>query len=181
MSRLIGLVGEAGTGEVRIRRSGAGDLDRGLLGQRSAPEWKQWSLTMSAYDSLHAVCVADTNLVLEAGREPLAGGWRGQCVGSFLHSHHWPKRMLMTHREFSLIARKHIGRQKKRICVCCMVASLIFSSYGSSSRKGWRVPAVFSTRASMTSWRSAQGIWKRKPECLLVPRNPENALKLKSL
>lgn len=38
MSRLIGLVGEAGTGEVRIRRSGAGDLDRGLLGQRSAPE-----------------------------------------------------------------------------------------------------------------------------------------------
>lgn len=38
MSRLIGLVGEAGTGEVKIRRSGAGDLDRGLLGQRSAPE-----------------------------------------------------------------------------------------------------------------------------------------------
>lgn len=38
MSRLIGLVGEAGTGEVKIRRSEAGDLDRGLLGQRSAPE-----------------------------------------------------------------------------------------------------------------------------------------------
>lgn len=36
MSRLIGLVGEAGTGEVRIRRSGAGDLDKGLVHQRSA-------------------------------------------------------------------------------------------------------------------------------------------------
>lgn len=35
MSLLIGLVGEAGTDEVRIRRSGAGDLFRGLLGQRS--------------------------------------------------------------------------------------------------------------------------------------------------
>lgn len=42
MSRLIGLLGEAGTGEVRMRRSGAGDLDRGLLeDQRSAPEWEQ--------------------------------------------------------------------------------------------------------------------------------------------
>lgn len=38
MSLLSGLVGEAGTGEVRIRRSGAGDLDKGLLGQRSAHE-----------------------------------------------------------------------------------------------------------------------------------------------
>lgn len=38
MSRLNGLVGEAGTGEARIRRSGAGDLDRGLPGQRSAQE-----------------------------------------------------------------------------------------------------------------------------------------------
>lgn len=38
MRRLIGLVGEAGTGEVKIRLSVAGDLDRGLLGQRSAPE-----------------------------------------------------------------------------------------------------------------------------------------------
>ena len=37
MSRLMGLVGEAGTGEVRMRRSGAGDLDRGVPGQRSAP------------------------------------------------------------------------------------------------------------------------------------------------
>lgn len=41
MSRLIGLVGEAGTGEVRIRRSGAGDLDRGLPGQRSATDRKR--------------------------------------------------------------------------------------------------------------------------------------------
>lgn len=38
MSRLSGLVGEAGTDEVRMRRSGAGDLDRGLLGQRSVQE-----------------------------------------------------------------------------------------------------------------------------------------------
>lgn len=38
MSFLSGLVGEAGTDEVRMRRSGAGDLDKGLLGQRSAHE-----------------------------------------------------------------------------------------------------------------------------------------------
>lgn len=38
MSLLMGLVGDAGTGEVRIRRSGAGDRDRGLLHQRSAQE-----------------------------------------------------------------------------------------------------------------------------------------------
>ncbi|TNN78128.1 hypothetical protein EYF80_011633 [Liparis tanakae] len=37
MSRLIGLVGEAGAGEVRMRRSGAGDLDRGLPGHRDKP------------------------------------------------------------------------------------------------------------------------------------------------
>lgn len=37
---------------------------------------------------LNIVCAADTNLVLEAGQEPSAGGWRGQCARSFLHSHH---------------------------------------------------------------------------------------------
>ncbi len=96
MSRLIGLVGEAGTGEVRIRRSGAGDLDRGLLDQRSAPEWKRWSFPLSVCDCLHVVCVTETNLVLEAGRGPLAGGWRGQCGGSSLRSRHWRKRTLVT-------------------------------------------------------------------------------------
>lgn len=44
MRRLIGLVGDAGTDEVRIRRSGAGDLDRGLVDQRSAPERNLYSL-----------------------------------------------------------------------------------------------------------------------------------------
>lgn len=52
MSRLIGLVGEAGTGEVRIRRSGAGDLDRGLPGQRSAPERNQGSLSRSVVQTV---------------------------------------------------------------------------------------------------------------------------------
>lgn len=96
MSRLIGLVGEAGTGEVRIRRSGAGDLDRGLLHQRSASEWKllgsnHFCLWHSALVFLH---VTGRNLVLEAGQEPLAVGWKGQCGGSFLHFHHWRKHTL---------------------------------------------------------------------------------------
>lgn len=43
----------------------------------------------------------------------------------------------------------------------CFV-SLMFSSYGSSNRKGCRVPAVLSTKASMTSWSVAQGICRRK-------------------
>lgn len=42
------------------------------------------------------VCLADTNLVLEARQEPLAVDWRGPCAGFFLRSHHWPKHMLMT-------------------------------------------------------------------------------------
>lgn len=40
MRRLMGLVGEAGTGEVKMRLSGAGDRDRGLLGHRSACQHK---------------------------------------------------------------------------------------------------------------------------------------------
>lgn len=36
MSLLMGLVGEAGTDEVKMRLSGAGDRERGLLGHRSA-------------------------------------------------------------------------------------------------------------------------------------------------
>lgn len=35
MRRLMGLVGEAGTDEVNMRLSGAGDRDSGLLGHRS--------------------------------------------------------------------------------------------------------------------------------------------------
>lgn len=46
MSRLIGLVGEAGTEEVRIRRSGAGDLVRGL-DQRSETDNSDCSCCMS--------------------------------------------------------------------------------------------------------------------------------------
>ena len=53
---------------------------------------------------LHVVYVTETNLVLEAGQEPLAGGWRGQCAGSFLHSHHWRKHMLMTQTEFNMVS-----------------------------------------------------------------------------
>lgn len=47
MSRLIGLVGEDGTGEARIRRSGAGDRDRGLVHHRSTQEWKHWSVVLA--------------------------------------------------------------------------------------------------------------------------------------
>lgn len=45
------------------------------------------SSTTPVDDRISIVCAADTNLVLEAGQEPSAGGWRGQCAGSFLHSH----------------------------------------------------------------------------------------------
>ena len=51
MRRLMGLVGEDGTDDVtdRIRRSGAGDLGRGLLGHRSG--------TPGETEQLGCVCV----------------------------------------------------------------------------------------------------------------------------
>ena len=55
-------------------------------------------------DCLRVVNVTETNLVLEAGQEPLAGGWWEQCGGSFLRSHHWRKRKLMTQAEFNTVS-----------------------------------------------------------------------------
>lgn len=85
---------------------------------------RKWSLIVSGWDCQHAVCGACTNLVLEAGPELWAAGWRGQCAGSFLHSHHWLKRMLITQREFSLIAVNHIVRGILRTYVCAHWYSL---------------------------------------------------------
>lgn len=84
MSRLIGLVGDDGTGDVtdKIRRSGAGDLGRGLLGHRSGM--------------------------------PCLGG-RAGAFGRGLEGAQW--RILSP---FSSLEETYV----------------IFSSYGSSSRKG---------------------------------------------
>lgn len=107
--------------------------------------------------------VAKTNLVLEAERGPWVRDWRGQCGGSFLHFHHWQKHMLC--RSINYMQLDHVRNLGKStrdriyfLCIFFCVSSLMFSSYGSSRRNGCSVPAVFSTKASMTSCSVAQGI-----------------------
>lgn len=62
----------------------------------------------------HAVDVEETDLVLEAGREPLAEGWRGQCGGSFLRSHRWQKRMLIRKTGFFFLSGQPSNRIRVR-------------------------------------------------------------------
>ena len=160
MRRLMGFVGEDGTGDVtdRIRRSGAGDLGRGLLGHRSGTPGEAEQL-----GCLRAcMCVCEWSAGFGV---PCLGG-RAGALGKGLDGAQW--RILSP---FSSLAETYADDDKCRnkmqsitALQCYMSVRLglcvllIFSSYGSSSRKGWSVPAVFSTRASMTSWRVAQGI-----------------------
>lgn len=67
MRRLMGLVGEAGTGEVKMRRSGAGDLDRGLLGHRSV--WQR--------KIINHVCGWLSEYCLRGWHKPCFGGRAG--------------------------------------------------------------------------------------------------------
>lgn len=92
-SRLIGLLGDDGTGDVtadRIRRSGAGDLGRGF--HRSTPG--QTERLVCVCVCVCVWCRISGYLVWGVGRGLWVVGWKGHSVIFSPHSLHWTKQTL---------------------------------------------------------------------------------------